>query len=103
MRIALCGTFPPMRCAVGRYARRLAEALLGEDPSIQVVVAAEMGAEAAQGARLRVVPCYRRAEDYGDAVLGVVREAAADLVHFQHAPDLLGEDERLPRLCRRLG
>jgi len=91
-----------MRCAIGRYSRRLVNSILDQDDQASVIVAAERGADAVREERLEVVPCYRRADDYTDAVFCVVRDAGAAVVHFQHAPDLLGEDGRLPRLCRRL-
>jgi glycosyltransferase involved in cell wall biosynthesis len=91
-----------MRCAIGRYAVNLTDALLAADPDVEVTVLAEEGARARAEKRLRVVPTYRRADDYGDAVLSAARECGADVAHFQYAPDLLGEDSRLPRVCRRL-
>jgi glycosyltransferase involved in cell wall biosynthesis len=45
---------------------------------------------------------YRRDEDYRDAVRNALAAAGSEVVHFQYAPDLFGEDERLPSLVARL-
>jgi glycosyltransferase involved in cell wall biosynthesis len=45
---------------------------------------------------------YRRDQDYREAIRRAVGTADSEIVHFQYAPDLFGEDERLPSLVARL-
>lgn len=100
--LALVSTYPPLKCGIGTYSEALAGALLEADAGLQVVVAAEEGSGARDDGRLRVVPCYRRDEDYVGPLMAALRDIAPDVVHVQHAPDLFGEDERLPRLIDAL-
>jgi len=102
MKLGFVSTFAPMRCAIGTYARSLADSLLANDRGTSILVAAEHGADALEEGRLRVVPSYRRGQDYAEALLTTLCDGGVELAHFQYAPDLLGEDRRLPRLCARL-
>ena len=103
MRIAYVTPYPPRRCGIGIYASLLAAEVARRPELSALFVAAEDGAAQTQEERLRVVPCYKRQEAYDDTLPAILANEGAQLVHIQHAPDLLGEDERLPRLCRRLG
>ncbi len=103
MHIGYVSTFPPMRCAIGVYTQKLARALTQLDGAPRVTVLAEQGAAAGEDhPGVSVLPLYRRDEDYVDAIERGAVEAGCELVHFQHAGDLLGVDERLPRLLARL-
>ncbi len=65
---------------------------------------AEEGAasEGDPGSRLVAVPTYRRGDDYVKDILRGVTFAKADVCHVQYAPDLFGEDRRLPSLLSEL-
>ena len=102
MRVALVSSYPPMHCGIGVYTRNLAEALVNETSDISVTVVAERGAGAFEKERLCCRPCYGRSGEYGVDILEGALEARADLVHFQHAPDLFGVDGRLPDLLEKL-
>jgi glycosyltransferase involved in cell wall biosynthesis len=78
------------------------DSLLTTHPTLSVLVAAERGSDPLTRDRRSVVPCYGRGEDYVEPLLTTLRDGGVDIVHIQHAPDLLGEDRRLPRLCARL-
>jgi glycosyltransferase involved in cell wall biosynthesis len=105
MKIGYVSTYPPMRCAIGVYTRHLARALLQREPEDAVEIFTERGVDPRGDATkgITVHPIYDRAGDYVAGIERAAVEAHCDLVHFQHAGDLLGEDERLPNLLRRLG
>ena len=102
MRVGLVSTYPPMRCAIGLYSQKLARALVAQTEDVSVVIVAEHLAEPADEERLSVRPCYRRRDDYIDAIASTLSEARCDVAHVQYAPDLFGEDERLPGLLAEL-
>ncbi len=103
MRVAFVTTYPPSPCAIGLYTQQLARALLAARPDWRIAIAAEsQGFSGYADGSIPVRPCYRRDSDYGADILAAVAELGPSLVHFQHAPDLFGEDERLPTLLGRL-
>lgn len=97
MRVGLVSTYPDSRCAIGVYSQQLARALRSD---AEVVIAAEHGATAGNADGISVRPCYARDTDYVSAVVDVVRAERCDVMHVQYAPDLFGEDARLPSLLR---
>lgn len=102
MRIAYVTPYPPRRCGIGIYASLLAAEVARREEIADLFVAAEEGAVAAHEGRLRILPSYRREAPYDDSLPELLAREQVALAHIQHAPDLLGEDLRLPRLCERL-
>jgi glycosyltransferase involved in cell wall biosynthesis len=103
VRIGFVSTFPPMRCAIGLYTQKLGEALAADGSTRPFVAAEDDGSgPPADTGPLEVRRVYRRGDNYGDAVKNAVAAAGSEVVHFQYAPDLFGEDERLPSLVARL-
>ena len=90
-----------MRCAIGIYTQKLGEALYVSGAT-RPFVAAEDDGSGDVASPLAVARVYRRDEDYRDAIFDAVTAAGCNVVHFQYAPDLFGEDERLPSLVERL-
>ncbi len=103
MRVGLVSTYPPKRCAIGLYTQNLARALVA-DPDSSVFVCAENTGEPEDLGlpRLQVRAAYRREDDYGDDVFRAITAERCEVAHFQYAPDLFGEDRRLPALVKRL-
>jgi glycosyltransferase involved in cell wall biosynthesis len=103
MKIGYVSTYPPMRCAIGVYTRQLATALTASHDDCTVTVFTERDVVPTEDdARIEVRPVYERDRDYVDDLENAIVARNCQLVHFQHAGDLLGEDERLPRLLQRL-
>jgi glycosyltransferase involved in cell wall biosynthesis len=104
MKLGYVSTFPPMRCAIGVYTHHLATAFTTLRDDSSVVVFTELGTKPNEDVSgIEVRPVYERAGDYVNILERAIADSGCDLVHFQHAGDLLGEDERLPALLRRLG
>ena len=97
MRVGLVSTYPDSRCAIGVYSQHLARALRAD---AEVVIAAERGATAGEDEGIAVRPCYERDDDYVSSIVDVLRTERCDVMHVQYAPDLFGEDGRLPALLR---
>lgn len=103
VRVGLVSPYPPRRCGIGPYTRELVHAVLGAEDGVSVFVAGEEGAGPMAEGRLEVRECYRREDDYVDGLARALQAARVDVAHFQYAPDLFGEDDRLLRLLARLG
>jgi glycosyltransferase involved in cell wall biosynthesis len=102
VRVGFVSTFPPMRCAIGIYTQKLGEALAADGVMRPFVAAEDDGSGPPPDGLLDVRRVYRRDGDYRDAVQDAISGAHSEIVHFQYAPDLFGEDERLPSLVARL-
>jgi 1,2-diacylglycerol 3-alpha-glucosyltransferase len=103
VHVGFVSTFPPMRCAIGIYTQKLGDAL-GTLGTVTPFVVAEDGGEqeALPGGSVPVRRAYRRNTDYRDAVYDALLASGSRVAHFQYAPDLFGEDQRLPSLVARL-
>src|SRR5258708_9433038 len=101
LRVVFRSTYPPMRCAIGIYTQQLAEALVSGGAARPFVAAEDDGSGADPGSAVEVRRVYRRDEDYRERIFDAVMGAGCNLVHLQYAPDLFGEDERLPSLVAR--
>jgi len=123
MRLALVTTYPPQRCGIGVYSQNLAGALCAADPGMGLLIAAEGGrcppgtaaspvgvggegapqGTAASPAGIEVVPAFKRSTDYVDGLVQALAERHVSIAHFQHAPDIFGEDDRILRALNQLG
>jgi glycosyltransferase involved in cell wall biosynthesis len=93
-----------MQCGIGNYSRLLYRALaaLPEAPELFVLTETGHSRQGVDDSPIQVHQVYSRRDDYGDELLAKARELDLQVLHFQHAPDLLGEDERLPNALAAL-
>lgn len=99
MRIGIVTTHPRSRCAIGKYSQHLAARLTRLDDT-EVMIVAERGTADEGADTVPVRTCYSRRGVYASAILDALRSTRCDVMHVQYAPDLFGEDERLPRMLR---
>ena len=86
MRVMLItGSFPPMRCGVGDYTARLAEALGGrDDMSVAVLTSRETGSAKTPDGNYEVFPVVKKWKlSEFMRIVGVVRRWRPDIVHIQ--------------------
>jgi glycosyltransferase involved in cell wall biosynthesis len=102
MKLAFVSSYPPMHCGMGEYTRALARDIVKKDKGTEIAIIGEEGSAITEESGLTSRPVYRRDERYQDKILNEALAKGVDLVHFQHASDLFGEDERLPDLMGRL-
>ena len=102
MKIGMASTYPPMRCGIGIYAQKLLRAMAEEHPHTDIYVIGEHGTEDDSHPGVSASAVYSRHGNYADDILRQAQALNLDLLHFQHAPDLFGADDRLPELLRRL-
>ena len=83
--LLISGSFPPMKCGVGDYTRRLAESL-GEQPDVAVGVLSREEAGALQGPRRYELYPVVKSWRMGDLprVVRTIRHFRPDIVHIQH-------------------
>jgi glycosyltransferase involved in cell wall biosynthesis len=101
MKICHVSTFWPNRWGHSHYTDNLIKGMRAHDPA-QHLVAAESPADAVETDAYRVVPCFRRNEDYVEQVSTTVGKEAPDVAIFQYSNDVFGDDDRFPRLLARL-
>jgi glycosyltransferase involved in cell wall biosynthesis len=104
MKAAMVSTYPPMQCGIGNYSRLLYQALAGLEgaPTLHVLTETGHRRDSNLDGSIQVHQVYSRRGEYGDALVEKARELDLQVLHFQYAPDLLGEDERLPNTLAAL-
>lgn len=100
MRVCLVSTYAPQRCGIATYTASLARALAGSGEPPQVI--SERVATRGEDAGVESWPTFDRHHDYTSEVLERATQLDAEVVHVQHAPDIFGMDERMPRLLSAL-
>jgi glycosyltransferase involved in cell wall biosynthesis len=103
LRLSMVSTYPPMSCGIGVYSQKLLRAVAAVGPGVEATVIGEGTDVASSEPGIAVRSVYGRREDYREKILRAAAEDRAQVVHFQHAPDLFGCDARLPSLLRELG
>lgn len=99
MKVAFVSTYLPQRCGIATYTDYLVGGIRNvSDAEIKIV--AEIGAGEVSEQRFKVRPCWRRSEDYQQAILEEVKDA--DIVHLQHEYSIYGFDSKLPSLLEKL-
>ncbi len=88
----MVSTYPPTQCGIAVYTQKLCRGLIEAGQSDLSVLAEHGGAPS--NAAPRVVPCFSREQDFR-GVIAEARVQGVQGVHFQHAPDIFGMDDRL--------
>ncbi len=101
MKVCLVSTYPPQKCGIATYTEALAKHLALQ-PGLTVSVLSEQGGLEAQEGTVRSLPVFHRSHDWESEILQAARRERAQVVHFQHSPDIFGVDKRLPRLLRTM-
>lgn len=101
MKVCLVSTYPPQKCGIATYTQALATHLAKRE-GLEVSVLSEEGGLLAQEGPVRGLPVFHRSHDWESEILQAVSNERADVVHFQHSPDIFGVDKRLPRLLHTL-
>ncbi len=101
MKLAHLTTFWPITGGLSHYTNDL---IFGMRASRDVrhLVLGQEGSDRVQTEAYACVPCYRRDRDYVEDVTKAAKENEVDVLVIQYAPDLFGDDNRLPRLVASL-
>jgi glycosyltransferase involved in cell wall biosynthesis len=94
MKLAVVSTYYPAPCGIATYSEKLCRHIKAAENDIEIVVIAERGAQEASGP-IPCHPCFHRKEKFSKILLEAILKHKPDIVHFQHAPDILGVDARL--------
>ena len=101
MRICHATNFWPNRFGHAHYTDALIQGIRAHRPEPHLI-AAEGDSDYLDTEAYRSIPCWRRGEDFVDRLSAAIRTMKADLVVVQYSEDLFGNDDRLPRLLRKL-
>lgn len=100
MKIAYISTYLPVQCGIATYMDYLIRGIQEVEPSPDIRIIAEQGAQEVRGDGIEVIPCWHREQDYVKPILEQVK--GADVVHIQHEYSIYKLDERLPTLLSQL-
>jgi len=92
--VGFVSRYPPVPCGIGEYTRALAEALLGVEPRLRVVVysTTEPGREPYRVGGVLVRPCYERGSPSYDSLLRCLGEdGGVDVLHLSHEYGIYGD------------
>ena len=98
--VCIVSTYPPQRCGIATYTAALTQAMAAQGASVTVL--SEQGAVDGSFCDVTSLPTWDRHEDWVNNILAGVRKLNPNIVHLQHAPDILGWDHRLPGLLENL-
>lgn len=101
MRVGHVSTFWPKRCAFPAYTESSILGMRAHRADAHVILS-ERDAAAAETASWRCVPAFHRSEDYVDGLVAAARGERLEVIEVQYSNDVLGQDERFPRLVRAL-
>lgn len=101
MKIAFVSSYLPVHCGIATYTDYLIQGIRKIDPTLEIKVIAEKGADSVKQERFEVSPCWDRNEDYVRAIVASANDV--DLIHIQHEYGIFTLDERLPTLLRKFG
>lgn len=92
-RVGFISTWPPTRCGIATYSRRLVRSLI-EDHGLVVEVLGDVGASP-EDPLCEVEPVFERGGRFAAPIITAAKRRGLDLVHIQHAPDLFGMGREL--------
>jgi glycosyltransferase involved in cell wall biosynthesis len=101
VRVCHVTNFWPNRHGHAHYTDALIAGMRQSRPE-QHVIAGEGATATVATDAYRAVPCWHRQEDYVAGIVRTVCGLRADVALLQYSDDLLGEDDRLPRLLTAL-
>jgi len=101
MKIAHVCTYWPIGTGLSLYVDNLIRGMRSHRPDRHTILA-EVGSAPATTEAIECIPCYSRKQDYVEDIAAAARKVEPDVVIIQYAPDLFGDDNRLPRLVGRL-
>jgi len=101
VKICHLSTFWPNRFGHTHYTDNLIRGMRAHEAEPHLVLA-EHGSERQETDAYACVPCFSRNLDYVDGIVSEVRKARPDVMMIQYSNDLLGDDNRFPRLLAAL-
>lgn len=101
MKVCHISTYWPDNSAISNYTDALIHGMRATRREKHFVIAENSG-EAVDNEALQCIPCWNKNLDYVDDIVRAVRSIPSDVVLLQYVDDLLGKDNRLPRLLEEL-
>jgi glycosyltransferase involved in cell wall biosynthesis len=101
MKIAHVCTYWPIGTGLSLYVDNLIHGMHAHRPDRHVVLA-EVGSKPTVTDTVECIPCYSSKQDYVAGIADAAQRAQPDVAIIQYTPDLLGNDNRMPRLVARL-
>ena len=101
MKLAFVSTWPRTACGIATYTEHVVRALHSVDGGPLAVLSEEGGAMALDGVEVREV--FSRKRPFAVPLVQAAADVGADVVHVQHAPDILGMGSELIALLEGLG
>lgn len=101
MQVCHISTYWPDHSAISNYTDALIYGMRSSRQDKHFVIA-ENSAKAVDNQALQCLPSWNRNEDYVNDIVRTVRSINAGIVLIQYVDDLLGKDNRLPRLLEEL-
>lgn len=100
MKIAYVSTYLPKQCGIATYTDYLIHGIRKVDPTSEIKIVAERGADPVKQDKFEVITCWNRNEDYVEPIISYTD--GADIIHIQHEYSIYKFDDRLPIVLQRL-
>jgi glycosyltransferase involved in cell wall biosynthesis len=101
MKIAHVCTYWPIGTGLSLYLDNLISGMRAHRPDRHTVLA-EVGSAPALTDAVECIPCYSSKQDFVEGIAAAARKVQPDVAIIQYTPDMLGNDNRMPRLVTRL-
>ena len=101
MKIAHVCTYWPIGTGLSLYLDNLISGMRAHRPDRHTVLA-EVGSAPALTDAVECIPCYSSKQDFVEGIAAAARKVQPDVAIIQYTPDMLGNDNRMPRLVARL-
>jgi len=100
MKIVYVSTYLPKECGIATYTDYLIHGIRKVDPSSEIKIVAEQGADPVKQDKFEVIPCWDRNENYVEPIIS--HTDGVDIIHIQHEYSIYKFDDRLPIVLQRL-
>ncbi len=100
MKLAFVSTWPPTACGLATYTEHIVRALVAGGTAPVTVLSEEGGDLAIEG--VDVHPVFSRRRPFAAPIVEAAVRLGVDVVHVQHAPDILGMGAELMALLQGL-